>query len=1127
MQAISRYNIHEWIDGSPYAFQNWYHPSTQTVYPSHILEFYNRDFTAAGQFTQDRNFTFFNPQIIQPDYTQDRLCAAVQIRPTLLPQWIMVPCDEPITGASFVCESQINSSQMGLEKRTIFRADIECPRKTISIESSCLHVVNFFPRRDYMYQKEKPCGRIDFNVFLLPSFLFSPDPQLAWIRWSPEDTFLVTLLISMTHRWHRMFGENSEYADVIIGAGPQSSGKTHMVGLQYSESNLVHIQIVDMDRHISSSGLNILLCNHSMVVSNSLCLHGHAMCDDGTCILSHYVCDGRPDCPDKSDEFDCSHVCSFFDRVTGDHNCFTSCIGPECVCNDLYFSCAFGGCVPWSRVCNALLDCPNGEDEQMCFFLNGNFEHYALFVELNYMDKSFYKGEENNYKCNNGPNISHMLLDDLVADCPEQDDEEKYYTFLKNGSRSDFFPDGVLCKDPDAATCKKNYMGVCYPRHLHCIHEVVLASKPEMATYGTETCRNGAHLTNCEMYSCPSFFKCPSAYCIPVYAICNGKVDCPNGEDEANCQKISCPGFLLCTHDNVCVHPHDVWSGGVKCPISLDDKALNGTGACPDLCECLGNAIMCTKGKKLKLPKLPTTIRAVVIINTRFALDNLQWKGTLATLLHMQLSFCNISSVRRDHFTPLQFLQRLILRNNAIAFLPNSVFQHLSAVQSIDLGHNLISELHPSIFKGVIKVRILKLDFNKLTVIAPCTFHELGNLTALDLSNNYLTNLGHNVFCQLRPSIKELYFARNHLRNIDKAILESQMQILTHLDTTPFQICCFVPQVQHCSPKERFAFSNCRNLLGLAVRYVAIIGGIIVFFVSICSVVWIFRRMRAKVSRDKPSNRNLNNIFSLLVFICHGLKGIHGITLACVDIVFHNYYALHEEMWKGHAICILLNMFSYTSLMAALFLSLLISYTRMVACVFPFRLASVSLTKTVGAAVIFLLITMCVSYLPYSAIGSSNLRDSQMALGFGLILPILTHDQSLWSSLGYVFPSITILFVSSAFQISCIYALCKKPGELKRSLNSLPHRRKSVVRCIAAMVLPLCCQMPLPFLHIAAASNMALPPRVAVAMTLLTLHGYSVINATLHVAMTPAFIDFIWRYTRRIQSYLQICSHYR
>ncbi len=535
-----------------------------------------------------------------------------------------------------------------------------------------------------------------------------------------------------------------------------------------------------MDSDLALNGLNIVLCNQSMYVSNSQCLIGHAACEDGTCILAHYVCDGRADCPDNSDEADCSHVCSFSDNFDGDYNCFNSCIRPECVCNELYFHCELGGCVPWSRVCNALLDCPNGEDENMCSFLADQSEKYVMFLQSDSTEKIPQKWQENNYTCINGPNISQGLADDLVPDCPQQDDEKTYYAFLRNGSRSDFFTERVLCEDHDTATCEKNYAGVCYFRHLYCIHEVVISSKAQLIPYNPGTCRNGAHLRNCMMYSCPSFFKCPVAYCVPVHAVCNGKVDCPNGEDEENCQNISCPGFLLCRYDKVCVHPHDVRSGRVKCPVSMHDKALRDVGPCPDQCECLGNGVRCTNATKFDFPNLPQSIRLLIIINSQFTLDDLKWNGNSVALLHMQISFCGISSVESEHFRPLHFLHRLILRNNEISSLPSGIFQTLSFIKHIDIGHNLISELRANIFKGVNILQFLKLDYNKITFIAPCTFEELQNLTTLILSNNYLTDLSDNIFCHVHLSIKELYISGSPLKNVDRTVLKTHILARMH-----------------------------------------------------------------------------------------------------------------------------------------------------------------------------------------------------------------------------------------------------------------------------------------------------------------------------------------------------------
>ena len=1017
LQAATHYNTHEWIDGSPYAFQNWYHPSAQNVFPSHFIE------SEMIKIGARRAFPFFSSETIQPGYVQGRRCAGIHIRPTLMPQWIMVPCAKAVQGASFVCELKINTSKTTLETRvrTICRANRECPEKSINVGSSCLHIINSIPDTDYM--RKTVCGNNDLKMFLLPHILFSPDPHLSWIKCRPEDSFLLNLLISMTHRWYNRFGQNPEHTDILVGARPVSSGKPDIVGLGYSETNLIGVQVTGMNRPVSSSGLDILLCSHSILVTNSSCLDGHAMCKDGTCILSHYFCDGRPDCTDESDELDCSHVCSFPSGYNGDPNCYTSCVSPECECHDLYFSCVLGGCVPWSRVCNALPDCPNGEDEQICGVLNGNSQN-ILFAETHFRDKAWGQLEEGRYTCRNGPNISHVLVDDLVPDCPEQDDEEIYYTFLKNGSSPTFFTDKVLCKEPDATTCEKNYRDVCYPRHLHCIHEELASREIRKWSAGTETCRNGAHLKDCEKHSCPSFFKCPSAFCIPVYAICNGKVDCPNGEDEEHCQKISCPGFLLCRNDRLCVQPHDVWSGNIKCPVSMDDKALRYTGKCPGQCECLGNAIMCTNTITLDLPELPVTIRKLIISSTQFAMDKLEWGGDLVTLLHLQITFCNISSVKWKHFRRSRFLHWLILRNNIITFLPSGLFQGLNRAKYIDVGHNMISELQPHSFEGVGNVQILKLDFNKLTLITPCTFKEMRSLTTLDLSNNYLTNLGDNVFCEPQSVITELYLGGNRLRQVDKRIFESHMQNLLYLNTTPLQICCFLPQIKQCYPKDRFFLSTCKHLLGLTFRYVIMVIGAFVFLISISCTIWICRQMsKASKPQDKGRSRNsnLNDILNMLLFICHGIKGIHSIILACVDIVLRDYYALHEEMWQRHALCILLNMLSYTFLLMPVFVSLLISCVRMIACVFPFHLAIVSVSKPIICATgIFLCTFLTVSYLPHSRTGILGTDESHVALGFGLILPTTVHGQYMRSLLCYVFPLVTMLLISSAFNIACI-----------------------------------------------------------------------------------------------------------
>ncbi len=573
-------------------------------------------------------------------------------------------------------------------------------------------------------------------------------------------------------------------------------------------------------------------------------------------------------------------------------------------------------------------------------------------------------------------------------------------------------------------------------------------------------------------------------------------------------KKMHCPGFLLCREDNLCVHPDDVWTGRVKCPVSMDDKALQDTSICPIHCECLGNAIKCNLVIGLKLPKLQATIRILVISNTQFSLDDIAWKADLTALLYLTLSFCNVSAVKAEHFAPFPFLQTLRLRNNIIPLLPRNVFQPLSNVKEIDLGHNLISHLHSVIFNGAIKLHILKLDFNKLSFVASCTFGELPRLTLLDLSNNYLANIGDNVFCHNHKStLRELYIGGNQINFMKEAFLVSHMKDLTHLNTMPLQICCFVPWVQHCFPKDNFYLSTCRNLLGLAFRYGLMISGIFVLVINICCVIWILQRILE--SLRAKAGKNLNSILNLFLFICHGLKGIHMITLACVDVVFYDQYALYEQMWKRHPLCMLSNMFSYTLFLMSIFVFLLTNYVRMVACVYPFKLANVSASQPIWSIMIFLIICLGISYIPHSGIIGSHVDEPQLTLGFGLILPTIMYGHYVWSLLGFVTPVFIMMCVSSAFQVACIRALSRRSESLNQHSKTLPQRRSSVLRCIAILMLPLCCQMPLLLLHVASMLGTEFSAQVTLSTTVLTLLFYSIVNAILYVVITPDFISYI------------------
>ena len=407
------------------------------------------------------------------------------------------------------------------------------------------------------------------------------------------------------------------------------------------------------------------------------------------------------------------------------------------------------------------------------------------------------------------------------------------------------------------------------------------------------------------------------------------------------------------------------------------------------------------------------------------------------------------------------------------------------------------------------KLQVLRLDSNKLSFIAPCTFHELKHLRLLNLSNNYLTLLADNVFCrQMQSHLMEVYIGWNYIRSMDKIVL-SRMPNLTHLDITPLQICCFLPRVGRCYPKEKFYLSTCTSLLGLSFRYSVLLAGIVALFISTCSIIWIFREIRSLGYRPAIASKNLNNTLNLLLFICHSFKGLHLITLALVDAVFHGYYALYEEMWRRHPFCILLNMLSFTCLMGSEFVFLLNAYIRKIAIVYPFKLANVSVSRPIWAAACFVCLSFIVSYFPFLGIKGLPNNELPIALGFGLLLPV--GRQGLFSSTLWacVSPMVIMLCLSSAFQIACICVLAKNSRKWEQNLQTSMQGRGPVARCVVTLVLHVCCQMPLVCLHIASLSGIDFSAHFAVASTVLTLLLCPIVNATLFIVITPHFLRYV------------------
>ncbi len=190
------------------------------------------------------------------------------------------------------------------------------------------------------------------------------------------------------------------------------SDRQNVVALISTKTSFANLIVKELWEIVGALKVVHVICSVRPHLSDLSCAQGHYTCHDGTCILEHYICDGAVDCPDDSDEQECQHVCSNYHLlIQHGTDCYSSCLPGICTCHDLYFQCNKGGCVPWSRVCDGIPDCPRQEDEELCLFYHHLAKDWMKAAASS--TKIHWESEQDQmhvYNCSSGLLIDASLL---------------------------------------------------------------------------------------------------------------------------------------------------------------------------------------------------------------------------------------------------------------------------------------------------------------------------------------------------------------------------------------------------------------------------------------------------------------------------------------------------------------------------------------------------------------------------------------------------------------------------------------------------------------------------------------------------------------------------------------------
>ena len=382
-----------------------------------------------------------------------------------------------------------------------------------------------------------------------------------------------------------------------------------------------------------------VLCVAEAKARTVFCNQGMFQCNDKSCILDQFLCDGHPDCGQSEDESDCS--------VLGHQESLlnTSCSLPHVLCLS-------GECIHPGMYCDGKPDCFDGLDEFSC-------------------------AAEIVHKVREWANLKTELKDvrfEAFIDAPEP------YANVRS-----------VCAMANLAPCPLN-PNLCYPRNDVCVFD--------RHSDGTiRYCAKGGHLgfDHCPRHECPGLFKCAKAYCVPLHMLCDGEFDCPSGEDEDGCaglKLLPCPGMLRCRDESHCVHPHYYNDGVAQCPLYKDDEKVLDTLTCPSSCICVTSSFMCDGFNVMEIPNWVKFqyLHVLILRRTQFNLTS----NSFAQLINLQilrLSSNKYKSVPDRVFDGPDNIIHLDLSSNHLTHLQTQLFKPLKNLLILDLSDNSFSKM--------------------------------------------------------------------------------------------------------------------------------------------------------------------------------------------------------------------------------------------------------------------------------------------------------------------------------------------------------------------------------------------------------------------------------------------------
>ena len=418
-----------------------------------------------------------------------------------------------------------------------------------------------------------------------------------------------------------------------------------------------------------------LICERPVEHNVPECKEDHLKCEDATCILDIYKCDGVFDCHSRFDEMECST--SRYINVSDIHliNTHIWTLGLT-LCPGHFQDDSVSQCFPSSGVCDNIHNI--NFEKEYC-----NYDGIRNYSYTSHHLLSITKRE-------NISEINYLLSAESIY--------VKNCIPVTKTYNHDFAHSNPLCgkvECPSMFKCTNNY----------CI-------LIENVCDGQVDCFDKTDELFCRNVSCPGFLKCRGEQrCLPGYLLCDNKVDCRySADDELYCQSCplycNCSGYaILCTQYPVSYSSYHKHAKFVFPIIAAEDIPDVQNVIILDISHCsISNLTILDKVQKIIILNISNnaithvTWKAMAKLQSLHTLDlsnnKINWLSeVLSYSLHIKVLFLkntNIFTISRDNFTHLAFLEFIDIGDNPIIYMDIKSTQNLPHIRVIKgMSHSL------------------------------------------------------------------------------------------------------------------------------------------------------------------------------------------------------------------------------------------------------------------------------------------------------------------------------------------------------------------------------------------------------------------------------------------------------